>query len=213
MSKEKSNKKRGNTKGKGSSNNNNILLNPVEKDAIDELQALKDKKESAKYKYPNAMECMFAKEYVFGDTPFNALQAAKRAGYKNPETTAYKLLKKPNVRHHINLLMQDHTKLMIQKCWDAIEALEDIIQNSPDDRARVQAANSILDRSGYRPVEKVQVSNERPLDRDGVASLLGQVLAKLFGNEAVDGLEIQALIGAKLTELANPEPDNPENDL
>lgn len=212
MSKERSNKKSRNTKG---STSTKLSLEPVvpEKDAIDELQALKDKKESAKYKYPNAMECMFAKEYVFGDTPFNALQAAKRAGYKNPETTAYKLLKKPNVRHHINLLMQDHTKLMIQKCWDAIEALEDIIQNSPDDRARVQAANSILDRSGYRPVEKVQVSNERPLDRDGVASLLGQVLAKLFGNEAVDGLEIQALIGAKLTELANPEPDNPENDL
>lgn len=178
-----------------------------ENDAITELERKKDEREKAKYKYPNAMECLFAKEYVFGDQPFNALQAAKRAGYKNPGQTAHKLLHKPHVRHHINLLMQDHTKLMIQKCWDAIEALEDIIQNSPDDRARVQAANSILDRSGYRPVERVEVSNERPMDRDGVASLLGQILSKLFGDQGVDGLQVQALIGAKLSELGSGDPE------
>ena len=100
----------------------------------------------------------FINEYLID---LNATQAAIRAGYS--VRTAYSIgqenLKKPEIKQKIDLelaaLHHMQKGLLIMAAEAAIEALKDILENGVG-VARVQAANSILDRAGHKAITKVQ---------------------------------------------------------
>jgi len=100
----------------------------------------------------------FINEYLV-DT--NATQAAIRAGYS--ERTAYSIgqenLKKPEIKQKIDaelvMLHSIQREMLIIAAEAAIKALTEIVESGTG-VARVQAANSILDRAGHKAISRVQ---------------------------------------------------------
>lgn len=100
----------------------------------------------------------FIDEYL---QDLNATQAAIRSGYS--QKTAYSIgqenLKKPEIKRIIDselaaLHNAQRNRLLIA-AESAINALSDIVENGTG-LARVQAANSILDRVGHKAIDKFQ---------------------------------------------------------
>ena len=100
----------------------------------------------------------FINEYLIDS---NATQAAIRAGYS--KKTAYSIgqenLKKPEIKRKIyeefEALHNIHRSMLIIAGEEAIRALSEIVKSGKG-VARVQAANSILDRSGHKAMSMVQ---------------------------------------------------------
>ena len=92
----------------------------------------------------------------------NATQAAIAAGYS--EKTAYsqgsRLLKNDEVQQYLNKTKQnlnrDLRQIFAEDAVEAYKVLKDIMLD-PDamDKDRIAAAKDILDRGGYKPVERM----------------------------------------------------------
>lgn len=106
----------------------------------------------------NTKQLMFIDKYL---TTFNATSAAKEAGYsqKTSYSIGSRLLKHVEIAKEINSRLDDthqqQKRIMIQAADDAVSALIDVIRTGRG-LARVNAANSILDRSGHKPIERVE---------------------------------------------------------
>lgn len=92
----------------------------------------------------------------------NATQAAIAAGYS--EKTAYsqgsRLLKNVEVQQYLNKteqnLNRDLRQIFAEDAVEAYQVLKKIMLNDAAmDKDRITAARDILDRGGYKPVEKV----------------------------------------------------------
>jgi phage terminase small subunit len=100
----------------------------------------------------------FVENYVL---TLNATDAAKKAGYS--EKTAYSIgsenLTKPEIKkaikEHLDALQDEQRKRFIKGSSRAIDALLDVLENGGS-LARVQAANSLLDRAGHKPVDQIR---------------------------------------------------------
>jgi DNA-binding helix-hairpin-helix protein with protein kinase domain len=116
----------------------------------------------------------------------NGTEAAKAAGYseKSVKQMASENLSKPNIRAYIEELNErryrETQQIFKRYAVTAFETLVDIAENGRVEVARVNAANSILDRAGYKPVEhsvvKADVTqhseiNEIPADKQEAAIL------------------------------------------
>ncbi|WHZ04963.1 terminase small subunit [Neobacillus sp. YX16] len=104
----------------------------------------------------------FVLEYI---KDYNATQAAIRAGYSNRGASeiGYQLLQKTSVLEAINTLQDDiEQQLRMQFVQDAIrarEVLREILHNpNSTDRDKITAARDLLDRAGFKPVEKKELS-------------------------------------------------------
>ena len=125
--------------------------------------------------------CYFYTTGVAGHKPFNPRDAAEAAGYKAPQASAYQLLKRGRVIRQIETMCDDISPLFAQKAMNALKTLDAVASSSEDDRARVQASNSILDRAGYKPVDRVVVSEGGPIDRDALAEKVTQIMMMMMG--------------------------------
>lgn len=102
----------------------------------------------------------FINEYLID---LNATQAAIRAGYSRK--TAYSIgqenLKKPEIKQKIDselgTLYDSQKNMLIVAAEAAIKALTDIVEHGRGS-ARVQAANSILDRAGHKSADKIPLN-------------------------------------------------------
>jgi phage terminase small subunit len=103
---------------------------------------------------------IFVTEYLKNGN--NATQAAISAGYS--EKTAYsqgsRLLKSVEVQQYLNKTEQNLNRdLRTMFTEDAVEAYKVLkeIMLKPDalDKDRITAARDLLDRAGYKPIEKV----------------------------------------------------------
>ncbi len=103
----------------------------------------------------------FAEEYA---RTGHRTQSAIAAGYspKGARGTAYVILQNPHVLARVRDLRQQWAETQAAALRDhvepAIQALRDTIDNprGKGDLARIQAAVAILDRAGFKPVERVQ---------------------------------------------------------
>lgn len=86
----------------------------------------------------------FVRQMVLGDNPTNA---ARVAGYADPNSAGYDLVRLPKLQREIR--SRSEALLMVQGSVVGVSTLISIAQNDKaPSAARVQAANSLLDRAG-----------------------------------------------------------------
>ena len=104
-------------------------------------------------------QLIFVQEYIKSR---NGTQAAIKAGYspKSAEVQASRLLKNDKIRKHLEKV-QDQINRDLREIFveDAVKAYEVLlnIMNDPEapHKVRLTAARDLLDRAGYKPVERV----------------------------------------------------------
>lgn len=111
---------------------------------------------------------IFVTEYLKNGN--NATQAAISAGYS--EKTAYsqgsRLLKSVEVQQYLNKTEQNLNRDLRQIfAEDAVEAYNVLrmimLKDDAQDKDRIGAAKDILDRGGYKPVDKLVTDSEQNL--------------------------------------------------
>lgn len=111
---------------------------------------------------------IFVTEYLKNGN--NATQAAISAGYS--EKTAYsqgsRLLKSVEVQQYLNKTEQNLNRDLRQIfAEDAVEAYNVLrmimLKDDAQDKDRIAAAKDILDRGGYKPVDKLVTDSEQNL--------------------------------------------------
>lgn len=91
----------------------------------------------------------------------NAADAARHAGYseKAARQVGQRLLTNADIRaeidHELNEVHEQQRRALIVLAGAAVSALQDVVINGRG-LAKVNAANSILDRSGHKPVDHVK---------------------------------------------------------
>jgi phage terminase small subunit len=128
----------------------------------------------------NNKQKKFVEEYL---KSMNATKAAKNSGYS--EKTAYsigqRLLKNVEIQaaidSELDAMHEKQKKVFIRAADSAINALIDTVENGRG-LARVNAANSLLDRAGHKPIERVQAEVTEVIDGDEVRSKLLEGLLK-----------------------------------
>ena len=109
----------------------------------------------------------------------NATQAAINAGYssKTARQQASALLTTPDVQDYLKTqkaaLRQDLQESFIFECKEAVDVMRQILQN-PDakDKDRLAAAREFLDRAGFKPIDKVVVSEVDPAVIDTIEKMV-----------------------------------------
>jgi phage terminase small subunit len=101
---------------------------------------------------------IFVTEYIKSG---NATQAAIAAGYS--EKTAYsagpRLLKNVDIQQYLNKTEQnlnmDLRTMFVEDAKEAFETMKNLMRNSGQDMVRYSAAKDLLDRAGYKAVDRV----------------------------------------------------------
>lgn len=130
---------------------------------------------------------IFMNEYLEGRTQ---TEAARRAGYKQPEQQAWNLLRVPKIAAYIRA--EQARKLATDGVRVGINTLLSIAQDEAAPKAaRVQAANSLLDRAGLtaRVAEAAQGLHERPLSEMTIHELQAVVAEereRLANSQAIE---------------------------
>ncbi len=88
----------------------------------------------------------------------NATQAATKAGYGQPHVAGSRLLGNVRVKAAVEAARLDLRKQFVQEAIDAFRVMLDLMKNSSVDIVRFQAARDLLDRAGYRPVDRREVT-------------------------------------------------------
>lgn len=120
------------------------------------------KKNSNQYDEMNEQQMKFAEFYLDFN---NGTTAAIKAGYAQggAHVTASRLLKNVKVRDYINELRQRRTEAINNKlaayAADIVSNLYDLALNAESEAVRLQATKDIMDRSGFKPVEKRENNN------------------------------------------------------
>jgi phage terminase small subunit len=104
----------------------------------------------------------FVQEFVLD---FNATQAAIRAGYseRSAEVTGFRLLRNAKVCEEIHKVKEQTAEELRQRfIGDALLAREVLVSvlNDPNatNRDKITAAKDLLDRSGFAPIDKKELS-------------------------------------------------------
>lgn len=124
----------------------------------------------------------FIAEYL---QSFNATKAAIKAGYSNKtaQVQGSRLLSNVMVREKINVEMDEYfhsqKRMLIHAADIAIKALIEIVENGKG-IARVNAANSILDRAGHKPLSKIGATVSQEVDAEVTVEDARQELLEKF---------------------------------
>jgi len=130
--------------------------------------------------------------------------AAKNAGYSGRSDAE---LRREGMRLKKildNLITTEMESRMGDKGPKALRVVEDLMRDSNSDTVRLAAAKDLLDRSGYKPVERIDVTNEqRPIE---------EIEARIVGLVGVDAAHL--LLGKHKPEKkedAIPVPEETES--
>jgi hypothetical protein len=121
------------------------------------------------------LQATFVREFV-RNCPSNATEAARRAGYKQSraDRAAWEVLQNPKVKAAIRA---EQENLHAESAPIAFGTLLELLAPDHNDSVRFQAAKDILDRCGYRPVEKLVIEHTlSPEERQARIAELSQVL-------------------------------------
>jgi len=94
------------------------------------------------------MQTRLAEEIVLSGR--NKTQAIKAAGYASV-TSGFKTLRLPHVKDYIRSLINEHLQ---DSSIVAVRTIRDLITDARSDYVKLEAAKDILDRAGFKPVEK-----------------------------------------------------------
>lgn len=103
-------------------------------------------------------QLIFVQEYLKSN---NITHAAKAAGYAegSAHVQGSRMLKNDKIQRYLNKkeqnLNRDLRELFVEQAQMAFKTMVDLAENSPQDNVRYSAAKDILDRAGYKPVDKV----------------------------------------------------------
>lgn len=140
------------------------------------------------------MQQAFISNYLDG---LNQTEAARRAGYSNPEQAGWQQLRKAHIAHFIRT--EQARKLATDGVRVGINTLLEIAQDREAPKAaRVQAANSLLDRAGLtaRVAEAAQGVHDRPLSEMTIHELqavVSQERERLANADAIEGEAVPLL--------------------
>lgn len=106
----------------------------------------------------NPRQMIFVQEYIKSG---NITRAAIAAGYA--EASAHvqgsRMLKNDKIQRYLSKkeqnLNRDLRELFAEEAQMAFKTMVELAKNSPQDNVRYSAAKDILDRAGYKPVDKV----------------------------------------------------------
>lgn len=117
----------------------------------------------------NQYEELTEQQRKFADHYFefnNGTKAAIHAGYgeAGAHTQASRLLKNVKVRDYITNLEKERRErimnLMASMAEDSIKGIYELAKSADSESVRLQAYKDVLDRSGYKPTEKVEQKSE-----------------------------------------------------
>lgn len=103
-------------------------------------------------------QMIFVQEYM---KSANSTRAAIAAGYAegSAHVQGSRMLKNDKIRAYLQKreqgLQRDLRELFAEQAQMAFETMIELAKNSPQDNVRYSAAKDILDRAGYKPVDKV----------------------------------------------------------
>ncbi len=154
-------------------------------------------KEPEKKQKLTRMQELFVENYLL---TFNASDAARKAGYseKCSKEQGYRLLTLNHIKETINFALEEahcrQKRKLIAAADSAIFALVDTIQKGKG-LARVQAANSVLDRSGHKTEDRFSGDINANIKGDiNYTDVKPTLLSKLFlkfnkrGNDGDSGI-------------------------
>lgn len=104
-----------------------------------------------------ARQSRFVREYVYF-CPSNGAECARRAGYSNKraDKAAYELLNSKSIQMAIR---QEQEKLLAQDGPLAYQCMKDLMMNAEEESVRYKAAKDILDRGGWKAVQRTVVEH------------------------------------------------------
>lgn len=114
---------------------------------------------------PTARQRLFISEFL---KTGNASQSAAKAGYGQPHVAGSRLLRNVRVKDAIEAARLDLRKQFVQEAINAFRVLLDLMNNSPVDIVRFQAARDLLDRAGYKPIDRREVTGIQTFISSGV---------------------------------------------
>ena len=110
----------------------------------------------------NPKQLIFVQEYMKNG---NGKHAAIAAGYseRSAESQASRMLRDAKVKQYLNKkeanLDRDLREIFVQDAVKAYEVLKEImLKEGAQDKDRLVAARDLLDRAGYKPVEKIDAT-------------------------------------------------------
>ena len=125
--------------------------------------------------------------------------AARKTGRR--EETVRKWLKDPKV----NQAIQNEAKQRLNNgAIAAINILRDVMENTEDDKLRIQAAKDLLDRAGWKP-EMLHTTADRRLENQSIKEMSERI------NELCSDLGVQAPKIVDVTPKAAPAPPTPDS--
>lgn len=106
----------------------------------------------------NPKQIIFVQEYLKSK---NITKAAIAAGYAegSAHVQGSRMLKNDKIKQYLSKkeenLNRDLRELFAEQALMAFKTMTELAQNSPQDNVRYSAAKDILDRAGYKPIDKV----------------------------------------------------------
>ena len=97
-----------------------------------------------------------------GEAYASVYKVNKQNGYRYGSLLAKKSEIKAEIERLQNIEVQEMRKEFRNHSREALERLLEIMRNEKDTHTVYMACKDILDRAGYKPVEKMQVNEETP---------------------------------------------------
>lgn len=145
------------------------------------------------------MQNTFVREFV-RNCPDNGAEAARRAGYSElrADKAAWELTHNPKVQA---AMRKEQDQLHADTAPLAFATLKLLLQPTSNDSVRFQAAKDILDRCGYRPVEKLVIEHTlSPDERQARIRELEQMLGRAA--QVIAEQQPQVIEGERVAETA-----------
>ncbi len=81
---------------------------------------------------------------------YDKAQAIELAGYAS-KSSGYATLRKPHVMDYITVLIREH---LLDSSIKAAGVLRELMDNAKSDYVKLEASKDVLDRAGFKPIEK-----------------------------------------------------------
>ena len=118
----------------------------------------------------NILQDKFVEQYCLTG---NATQSAIVAGY-SPKTAGQK---GHELKQRFFQEIEDRTKKMVQDMVPvSLAMLRTLVESASSEAVRLSAVKDVLDRSGMKPIEKVQTSNIESTSKEDLEKELAQLL-------------------------------------
>lgn len=135
-----------------------------------------------------AKQRLFISEYLkLG----NITQAAANAGFRAAHVAGSRLLKNARIKNALEAARLDLRAQFVKEALEAFRVILYLMNNSKLDVIKFQCARDLLDRAGYRPIERREINGTQTIlshtinysDREAVAKRLEELRERQHDEE------------------------------